>query len=304
MAIHDTSNVTTLLGTPTPSARIDNFVWVYLCQVVQVPDLWTATRYPQQACWDLLNQYQECLREVQRVVNTAWIPDRDLRWITDQDRQISWVQWYIRASMLNAQMNSPTVGVRTELFEASIPYHLTGSNRSVALIDYWSSRTTQHPFGRRAAIQAMESAWSQQQTADRRFDWLDADDGADRRMYFWEKLFQRFPTLLSDRPPPESHEALLNALDGLSIHPSDLTLFNQKARGLFQQQQRRANSVERRQCNFVLHEKTISKLEKLARKFGITRTEVIELLIQQEASNPVHTEERLRRLSALTTHES
>lgn len=302
MAIHDASDVATLLGTPEQSTRINNFVWVYLSQVVRNPGLWTATHYPQQLCWELLNRYPECLKEVQQIVSTAWIPERDLRWLTDSDRQVSWVHWYIKTPMRQAQTAPPAGGAGNAVIEEYIPHHLTGSNRTIALIDYWSSRATEHPFGRRAAIQAMESAWSRQQAADRRFDWLDSEDGADRRAYFWEKLLQHFPVLQNGRPLPESHGTLLNALDDPRIHPSELTLFNQKTKGLFQQQQRRASSTGRRQCNFVLQEKTVSKLEKLARKHGITRTEVIDLLIQEETANPVHTTERLRRIRALTSH--
>lgn len=297
MAIHDQYDVATLLGTPELSTRVDNFVWTYLSQVVPNPDLWNSTCFPRQICWELLNHNPMCLQDVRRVVSSAWIPERDLNWITDSFRQATWVQRYVKAAMQQAQTAFQAGAV---LVEERIPLHLTGASRSLALMDYWSARSSEYMDRRRQAIQATEIDWSRQRAADRPFDWLDVEDLGERRMYFWGRLIQRFPGPVSNRPAPESHESLLVALDQCGVHPSDLKLFSQKTRELFQQQLRRGSSAGRRQCNFVLQDKTINMLEKLARAHGITRTEVIEFLIQDEAKNPVHTTERLRKIHALT----
>lgn len=297
MAIHERYDVATLLGTPELSLRVDNFVWTYLSQVVPNPDLWNSTCFPRQMCWELLNDNPLCLQDVRRVVNSGWIPERELIWITDSLRQAVWVQRYVQAAMQYAQSASQAGAV---LIEGRIPLHLTGASRSVALMDYWSARSFEYMERRRESIKATEIEWARQTAADRSFDWLDVEDLGERRMYFWGRLMQSFPGLVGNRPAPESHESLLVALDQCGVHPSDLKLFTQRARALFQQQVRRASSVGRRQCNFVLQDKTINILEKLAREHGITRTEVIEFLIQDEAKNPVHTKERLRKIRALT----
>lgn len=59
------------------------------------------------------------------------------------------------------------------------------------------------------------------------------------------------------------------------------------------------NSKNKRQCNFVLAEKTVSKLEKLAAKHHLTRTEIIELIINAEAEKGTYIRERLSRRQLL-----
>lgn len=304
MAIQDQDDIAALLGTPEQCTRVNNFVWISLCQAGVAPQLWQTTHCPQQQCCEILRNYPALLGPLKNAVHSAWIPDRDFSWLTDSERQFFWVQRYIKSAMQHAQTNLPIGSAASLLFDDRIPHHLTGSSRSIALVDYWASRTVGDMSLRRNAVLIMESAWRHQQNSDRRFDWLDGEGGDHRRIWFWEKLLHHLKMVPMDNPPPISHDTLLIIIDQLVIHPAELTLFNQKARGQFQQQQRRASSKGKRQCNFVLQERTISKLDSLARKFGITRTDVIEFLIQQEALNPVHTTERLRRLSALTTHDS
>lgn len=303
MAIRFRDDIPALLGTPEQCARVDNFVWIRLCQIGVAPQLWQTTHFPQQQCCEILRNRPDLLELLKFAVHSAWIPDRDLSWLTDSERQVSWVQRYIEFAMQLAQTNVPTGTAAWLLIDNQIPHHLTGSSRAIALVDYWSCSFVDMSQ-RRNAVKSMEIAWCHQQKLDRRFDWLDGEGEDHRRIWFWEKLLHHFPMVPRDNLPPNSHCTLLNIIDQLGIHPADITLFNQKARGQFQQQQRRASSTGKRQCNFVLQERTISKLDSLARKFGITRTDVIELLIQQEALNPVHTTERLRRLSALTTHDN
>lgn len=304
MAIRFQDDIAALLGTPEQCTRVDNFVWISLCQAGVNPQLWQTTHFPQQQCCEILRKDPTLLESLKFAVYSTWIPDRDLSWLTDSERQVSWVERYIKSAMQPAQTNFPSGPAAWVLFDDRIPHHLTGSSRAIALVDYWSYCSVADMSQRRNAVKSMEIAWCHQQKLDRSFDWLDGEGGDHRRIWFWEKLLHHFTIVPRDNPPPNSHGSLLSIIDQLGIYPAELTLFNQKARGQFQQQQRRASSKGKRQCNFVLQERTISKLDSLARKFGITRTDVIELLIQQEALNPVHTTERLRRLSALTTHDS
>lgn len=298
MSIRGLHPVVDLLGASAQPARVENFVWVYFAQVGSDSSMWGSTAFPEQRCQELLTARPDVLQHLQGVLNHSWLPERDLCWLNDSNRQVFWVQRYIAGAMqawrdLDVGKNAPLLN------EQQIPHHLCGASRTTALVDYWASCSVVDMNIRREAVLQAERGWNRQLRTDRRFDWLQGADGAGRRARFWERLISHLGLPLDQMPVPEGHDWLLNAIDRLGAHPDAVTLFNQKARKDFQQQQRRANNANRSQCNFELEAATVAKLKALARKYDISQAAVIELLVREESERPFHIPEKLRRTREL-----
>ncbi|MBN8503069.1 MAG: hypothetical protein J0L58_01215 [Burkholderiales bacterium] len=283
MAVNDGFDMCGLIGLPERSTRVENFVWVYLAQMSPTADFLDSTTLPDRHCWGYLNAQQLVLSQIRYAVQTNWIPDGDLSWLTDDVRQCGWVQLYIARAMQAAKAIAPPERIVYVLMEERIPVHLDGADRSVALVDYWSSCIPGDLNQRRLAVNQLRADWLRQVKADQRLAWLDSEDAEDRRAWFLERLKASLPLIQSQLAVPKNHGALLNLLSYLQIHPAELELLNIKAKRDFLQQVRRATNANKRQCNFVLDERTVVKLKGLARKYGVPQTAVIEMLIQEEA---------------------
>ena len=54
----------------------------------------------------------------------------------------------------------------------------------------------------------------------------------------------------------------------------------------------RAKLTEKKQYNFILSEKAINRLDKLADKYDLRKTEVLEILLQMEEEKGIYIPER------------
>jgi len=55
----------------------------------------------------------------------------------------------------------------------------------------------------------------------------------------------------------------------------------------------------KRQCNFILSDKTNNLLDILSEKYDLSRTEIIEVLIKAEAEKETYIAEKLRKRNLL-----
>lgn len=297
MAINGGYDICGLLGVPRRSVRVECFAWLYAAQVSPSEVFLSSTSLPERQCWDLLNAQVPLREKIQNAVHMQWIPEADIGWISADTRQSGWIQRYI-ASAMRAPSGSAASGNNISgLREDWIPTHLLGANRSVALVDYWLAHMTCNVSLRHSEVKKLQTKWLQQVRADQRFAWLESDDADVRRAIYWRKLTEGSQWIRERFPEPRSHADLLSVLDIPEINPAELELVNIKTKRHFQQQIRRAKNTDKRQCNFLLDAKTVAKLEALARKHGIPRTSVIEMLIQEEAVRNVLIPERLRSRS-------
>lgn len=80
---------------------------------------------------------------------------------------------------------------------------------------------------------------------------------------------------------------------------SDLLLLADQAKKVWNQHQRRLKNKDKKQRNFELSTSTITALEKIAKKHGISRTDVIEIVINAEARYEYHISRILNKRQAL-----
>ena len=113
------------------------------------------------------------------------------------------------------------------------------------------------------------------------------------------------PNEINDYYKFQSHDDLLIFFNHPMFIRDTKELYSKDARKIWNQRLRREKATDEKQCNFVLPLKTISKLDRLAKKHHLTRTEIIELIINGEAEKETYIRERLsRRLLLLGPHGS
>lgn len=235
------------------------------------------------------------------------IPEQEYDWITDSPRQ----SFFIQNTILNNQIpfyftdfpdtqnypkdpfpNKPVKGL-------GIPHELTGRDLSIALIDFWVSCSYFDYFGRVNLAKQIRTMWDNHTQFDKKFDWFNKGDPEARRREFWEWLRKKEPQHAFNLPSFQNHDELLSFFDRFNwnhLHQSDLM---RRFKNNWNQQQLRARSKGKKQCNFVLSDKTVSKLEKLAAEHHLTRTEIVELIIDAEAKHQTYIRERLSRKQQL-----
>lgn len=308
-----------IIGTNILSDRIHSFAWICIASKnPELPHINPNSNKERETIAELLTLDLITQREIQQSIKHKLIPDHYLDWIVDSQRQALWIEQHIKESlefgMTDARLNpnslhnlmDPMSITQAKPSLSSIrglrtPNHLHGKNLSIALIDYWTCMTTTGSFARTDQTKSMRLAWENHIKEDKIFAWLDTEDSEKKRDYFWEWLEAKDKTITQNRPKFQSHEDLLIFFDNPRFGRSDKEVLSQNCRKTWSQKKNREEMNGKKQCNFVLPEKTISNLKKLSQKHGLTRTEIIELIIDSETKNETYISERLRRLNALKT---
>ena len=234
-------------------------------------------------------------------IQNKFIPENNTIWIDGNIRQLKFLT--IQAGSIpgpiafNHHQNTLPPSYWAPI---NIPHHLLGRDRGIAIFDYIASS---HPNVESIIYYSnyLNTEWTKIKKSDSIFDWINDIDFAKKIDFFsfWLSNNKQFNT-----PTPHSfntHNDLLEYFDNPYFREEIKILINQNFRKAWGQRKRREEQNGKRQCNFVLSEEIIKKLEFLALKHGLTRTEVIEILIDSEKKKEIHITERLNRKSLLIT---
>jgi hypothetical protein len=301
-------NLSKIINTDNNSERINSFAWISIAAInSDFSNLNSDSRSQRDLMADYLHKDQSTAQKIADYIKNRLIPDQDLNWISESHRQALWLERYIASNIMQGQQLISNQNITTsksplsKMWRFAIPFHLTGKNRSTALFDYWTAFYFLRMQDRIDKSKDMQLAWENSIESDKFFIWLDADNAEKKRASFWIWLKQKYPEITQDHPSFHSHEELLIFFDNLRFTDSDKQMFSQNYRKIWNQQRQRESANGKKQTNFVLSEKTISNLSMLAQKHGLTRTEIIEILIESEAKDEIYISKRLNRIAALTT---
>lgn len=84
----------------------------------------------------------------------------------------------------------------------------------------------------------------------------------------------------------------------IATHPEKIILI-ESIKKRWSQNKYRANQNGKNQYNFILSDRAINRLDKLAKKHEIKRTEVLEILLKMESENGEYISKHLNRLGDL-----
>ncbi|WP_404303082.1 hypothetical protein [Alicycliphilus denitrificans] len=289
-------------------SREESFAWIWIAQEKSLLiDIQSKTPEFRNHLSRHLRENKAIARDIIYSLQETLIPDNHLSWIVKSHRQASWIERFI-AEDIDKNKNKtaqrkikPYPSRNSSEFRHGIPRHLQGKNRSIAMFDYWAAMMFDTMEQRIRHCNFMKDDWHSHTKLDRLFAWLDDADAEKKRDYFWRWLGSRNPKITHEQQKFTSHKELLIFFDHPVFSDAEKEFFNKEARKSWNQQQRRENSKDKKQCNFVLSDKTVLKLGKLAGKYGLSRTEIVELLIESEAKHERYISDRLNQKALLTT---
>lgn len=230
------------------------------------------------------------------------IPQDRINWIQGNKRFSHWITNYI--TELNTPQNRKSIKdpypIQHKLPD-NVPYYLIDLDRNIAIVDYWLINSFKEMSTAARYCREMEFAWKDLTKSDELFLWADGADGERKRECFWNFLKNKKPNQINEDHKFTSHEDLLIFFDNPYFSRDTKELYSQNVRRNWNQRLRREKATDEKQCNFVLPLKTLSKLDQLAKKNNLTRTEIIEILIDSEAVHQNYISERLRRKIQITT---
>lgn len=279
MAVRMHDELSEILGNSEQDARVENWLRLFLAlKQVAIPGAFDSA--PRSDVARFINSKPE-LRETVRIARSqALVPESRLSWLTDGVRQNKWLLRNLSVSI--GFGSADVIGASS---------FLLGRERIVAIFDAY------YPYGQAKEdyIGNAKWIWERQLHRDKVLDWFRdvGDDAAREKMWTW--LNSQRPSLCMSRWVTPTQEDLLNFLDEYPPRESEIKLVISEIKKDWSQRKYRASLKGKRQCNLILKETTISQLDKLAKTYDLSRSELLELLVSAEARQKVYINQKLQK---------
>jgi hypothetical protein len=276
------------LGGESPNNRNDIWLWLYLNVMWFArldPDRCNGSTMRAGLAEYVLSKAAVTKESIRLARDSYLVPDEYLKWITAENRQLQW---------LSPEIEKLT-GAKHKLSKLS---RVLNRERLVGMIDIWNTGIERKIEG----LERLQASWDRHIKQDHAFEWFeDKKYGQKRCAVAWEWLFTNKPRFTRFSPPIENHNDLLIFFDNKHFGDAEKTLFIAavKKRWNGEQSREKMKANKKKQCNFVLSEKAIRRLDKLAETHDLTRTQIVEILIQMEADGGSHVTDRLKVLRNL-----
>lgn len=274
MPVHRSDQLTkTLTGTYVDS-RLINWLWFHIPYIHPTANL---GEYKSHGMTDRMADFiikNPTLKTDIEQAKAYWLlPDQKIKWITNDERQQKWINQRIFERTNFAPFNSPP--------------NLTGRDFTIALIDAWLIDKNL----KETTISEIARAWEQHTQSDKIFKWFDDQDEIKKTSLAWEIIQKRHP-FFANNQPTKNLQDLIIFFDTpfFSLPEKILTIEAVKKR--WSQNRYREKQTGKKQYNFILSDKTIARLDKLADKHDLKRTEVLEILLQMEEEKELYIKER------------
>lgn len=281
MAVHRNDKLSKALNGIVVDSRFTAWIWLYLKNKHRL-DLGEFESYGMRdQIANLIIQNPPLKHEIEQQKSSHLLPDKNLEWITSDERQHRWV-----IDTLNK-----TLGFE----HAATPPNLTGRALVIALIDFWKPILGQKTH----EVREIESNWKKHKKADHIFQWFNTPDEDQKCALAWEIMTNKFSYLTVYKPPFKSHQELLIFFDQHNLIEAEKKLIVDAIKKRWSQNKYRAKMTNKKQYNFIISDKAISRLDKLAEKYDLKRTQVLEILLQMETEKGIYIPEKLKAFADL-----
>lgn len=271
MAIRGVTQQVKLSGGDPVNSRVDSWLWLFLNQEgVKFPVhiFGGANMRHDMSSYVLTKNRIEWL--VQYELEKCLLPQKRLAWITEEKRQINWLLLYIQNKL------------RCNI--VFVPPRLLGRDLVIASLDIWKKELGDKAF----AVEQMARDWNQHKQGDRIFKWFKEKDEVGRCGLAWNWLVEKKSHFIYGEAPISSYENLLMIFDHLQMSEAEKKIDVDAIKKRWSQQQYRKKNTGKKQCNFLLSNQSLDKLEKLAVKYDVSRAKVLDVLIQRESERGVY----------------
>ncbi|RPZ80701.1 hypothetical protein IPC544_23760 [Pseudomonas aeruginosa] len=152
--------------------------------------------------------------------NYLLIPKKHFSWISESERQLSWIKRRLPREMAAERIYSPALSERDLL---------------IATIDCAESP----PRGKTSFLANLKRAWDEQQQLDQQLDWIKERNEREACLRVWEWLSKHLSNHVFPNSRPGSHQRLLQTLDTFTWPPLERAHCIATVRRLWRQKLRR-----------------------------------------------------------------
>ncbi|HFH4605115.1 TPA: hypothetical protein ACP31I_001740 [Pseudomonas aeruginosa] len=209
---------------------------------------------------------------------TDFLPEQSLQWITNKKRQNA----FLMKKLIEKNGFNYTC----------VPDNLTGRDLTIAAIDIWQIDKTK----KSEIINQIRSEWEIHTESDHLFKWFDDPDEKEKLNTAWEITKDKYSFLVFHQNQPQERDDFIILLDSILITTSEKILLMNSIKKRWSQNKYRAKNTGKKQYNFILSDKTIKRLDKLADKHDLKRTQVLDILLKMEEEKGIYIQERLKQL--------
>ena len=275
MALHVDDDLSQVLGDTEYNNRHDIWLWYTL---VFYETTFNSNDYFDTGMREKMARYlktrpwrvDELLKERRKQL----VHKKDIEWITEDHRVTEWVTREVQISTEHSQLN--------------YYFDLTGKDLPIAILDVWQKDITQ----KTTLLRGLEQRWKSHKANDKVYAWFKGED--QKSQFAWDWLAKNFFAATLGSTPFETFEDILIFFDKANYSQEQKELYIGKIKKGWTQRKYRENLKGKAQYNFVLSDKAIESLEKLASRYEVSRARLLEILIEMEAEKNDHIPERIR----------
>lgn len=190
------------------------------------------------------------------------LPNDAFGWITKKGRQPTWLLRQLKRDIQRLPV---------------CPAGLTDKETLIALFDYWPVNYS----AKHKQLALLKMAWVAQQLRDKKLSWFAS--GLQERQkcqIAWEWYQNNHGALLFEVVEFSKLEDILTFLDDTSFRPAEILYHLEEIKKKYKARQTQANRQGKKQTNLSLSDAARTQLDQLAKRERLSKTEVIELLIQ------------------------
>lgn len=244
-------------------------------------------------------------KKIENYLKYYIIPEREMDWITESDYQSYWIEKSLAIIDKNlpndlapvalipgyelppaAERNATSINIFT-------PAKTYGRDRSICLIDYVYSKSGELLHNNIENVRKLRDSWNQHKKLLKKFDWI-TDGNSEKIEFLWSWLTSKNPDYTLNKGEFSDADSLLIYFDK-NFNEIEKSYLIKSAKKIWDQKQYREKNKNLKQSNFLLDEDTVSKLNRIAHKYQLTRTDIIKILIDSEAKNERYIKERIER---------
>ena len=280
MAVHYTDLLARILEDKTASHRRDLWLWFWLTGHGANLGSYAESRMGMRdKMAHYLNQNAWLTPRARDDKNKQLLPERQLDWLNEGSRQIEWIY----------QKFTQYAGYNWN----NTPQDVFGKDRLILIIDLWQVDTTQ----KKLTLDSLKIQWNAHKSGDKTYKWFKDDDKKSALAWDWLNKNTSFTVLHSK--PFETYEDLLIFFDSANLTTEQKTLYIDRIKKRWSQQKYRESLIGKAQYNFVLSDKAVANLDKLASFHEISRAKILEILLEMETEKNGYIPERIRILKLL-----
>lgn len=207
------------------------------------------------------------------------LPDDYFKWLSNDKRQLEWLSHYVRREL------------RPGIYP--VPKKLLGREFVIANIDFLDADLNT----KASILDRMRWLWNEHAKKDDVFKWFKGQEEESRCACAWEWLVEKKGPQTLGRDPIANHQELLIFFDALSVDDAQKREDVNAIKARWRQRKFREENKGKSQCNFLLSDKVIHELDRLAMKYGVKRPQIIEALIQFEVERGAYLPEKVKKIT-------